>query len=382
VPNLSILLPTYNGAEFLDLQLQSILDQSAQAFRLLIVDDGSSDNTPAIIARAATSDPRVEVLSADGNQGQRRRLGQLAAASRTDLIAVADQDDVWDRDKLARLLGGLGEAALCFGPSHLIDGQGNSLGRSLHESLPPPYRAGDRLSYLFRPLVSAHALIARRDLMNPKTLGRALPFDWLMTVEAAFGAGLAYDPEARTLHRIHATNQSNGIFARPFTGERLISRYALRRVFSAWTAGRMRLLGMFEHLSFSDTVSAAVRRDMARAYAACATAWLGTNDRPGPLEATLRSILLPWAGSDADWAFAEANLQSLCSSALSPARLTARARRLAMIADESRPAVSPAHVPSATATGSSSPAVARGPEENNQARHHRPGTPPPPSPPA
>lgn len=332
LPLLNILLPTYNGAAYLEGQLDSILDQSMQDFRLLVVDDGSTDATPAILADAARRDRRVEVLPGGINQGQRQRLGQLAAASDTDLVAIADQDDLWDRDKLARLVDSLGEAALCFGASHLIDAEGKSLGRDLIDSLPPPYRPGDRLTYFFRPLVSAHALVARRELLNAKALGRALPFDWMMALEAAFGAGLTYQPAARTLHRLHGSNQSNSSFAVPLKRERLLSRFALRRAVGSWRRRRMGLLGMFEHLSYADTVSPGLRRDMASLRTTFADAWLEGSLNASALEKAADARLRPLAGSAADWAFAEVNLHSLFSSPLSPTRLEVRARRLALLA--------------------------------------------------
>ena len=65
MPSLSILLPTYNGARFLAEQVESIRAQTFTDWRLLICDDGSTDDTVALLARLA-ADPRIAVLPSHG----------------------------------------------------------------------------------------------------------------------------------------------------------------------------------------------------------------------------------------------------------------------------------------------------------------------------
>src|SRR5688500_13988223 len=103
LPAISILLPTYNGADFLREQLDSILGQTLADFELLIVDDGSTDATPAIVGEFARRDGRLRILPSEGNRGQKRRLAELLGAARAPLIAIADQDDIWDSQKLELL---------------------------------------------------------------------------------------------------------------------------------------------------------------------------------------------------------------------------------------------------------------------------------------
>ena len=179
---ISILLPTYNGAQFLQEQICSITGQSFKDWELLICDDGSADDTTLITTRFAARDDRIVIIPSEGNMGQRRRLQQLAHVAQTDLIAISDQDDIWGPDKLEKLIDGLGDADLCFGSSWLIDGNGVEFGRELSASLPPPYRAGDRLTWIFRPLVSAHAMLVRRSLFGGSAFTRALEFDWLISL--------------------------------------------------------------------------------------------------------------------------------------------------------------------------------------------------------
>src|SRR4051794_37226143 len=152
IPALSILLPTYNGEPHFTAQIESILAQSWEDYELLIVDDGSTDSTPAIAAAFAARDPRIRLVeSAGSNAGQKARLIQLLRASRAPLISIADQDDVWDRERTRRLIEALGDKALAYGRSDLIDGEGRPLGVNLAANFGGAPEPGDRIALLFTP---------------------------------------------------------------------------------------------------------------------------------------------------------------------------------------------------------------------------------------
>lgn len=332
MPSLTILLPTYNGARFLPDQLESIRRQTFEDWQLLICDDGSSDESAGIAEAAARSDARIRIMATTDRAGQRARLGQLSAEVRTDLVAISDQDDIWAPDKLTLLLAALGDADLCFGSSFLIDENGREFGRDISENLPPRYAPGDRLTYLFRPLVSGHAIVGRRGLLNERSLGRMLPFDWLMSLEAAFGRGLVHVPAAKTYHRMHTSNQSNSSFvAAPFK-PKLVSRDALRKITYEHAEARAVLLATLEHLAFAERLLPEVRQVAREAYTLSFDAWFrGTNfhrTKTGKLEARLNALLLPLAGSESDRDYARARIKSICHPTFSPERFKARAARL------------------------------------------------------
>ncbi len=330
----TIILPTYNGARYLAEQIRSIQAQTMSDWRMLICDDGSTDDTVAVTADLVRDDPRIEVIPTIGNLGQQRRLKQLADAATTDLIAVSDQDDVWACDKLALLLDALGTADLCFGASWLMDGDGHPFGRDLASSLRPSLIPGERLALLARPLVSAHAMIARKRLYNPMVFSRAAPFDWLMSLEAAWSNGFVYVPAAHTHHRLHGANQSNGSFARAEPRPRLFSRAALRTL--PWMVVRMRLhlMGKLEHLSFADTIPDDRRARARQAWRECYEIWHApwklTHELTNALPHKLEDLLRPLAASDEDWHYLKLHLDILCPPLYSPTRLGARRRRLAM----------------------------------------------------
>jgi len=333
MPSLSVILPIYNGAKFLDQQIQSIQAQSLTDWCMLVCDDGSTDNSMAVVERLASNDKRIHVIPTTGNQGQRRRLKQLADATRTELIAIADQDDIWAPDKLALLTEAIGDADMCFGPSWLIDEKGQEYGRFLADSLMPAYADGERLTLMMRSFVSAHAMVARRGLFNEMVFGRAKPFDWLMSLEAAWGNGIVYVPQAVTRHRMHGGNQANGMFAQTPNRPRVLSRAAFRTLPRRVERGRMHLMAMLEHMSFAENVSADWRQRCAVARQICEDGWYSFV--PGAYRAANRSLLdqldaqlRPIAGHDRDWRYFHSLLETLCTPTYSPARLGARRRRI------------------------------------------------------
>lgn len=97
----SVVMPVYNAEATLSRSLESVLAQTHAAVELLLVDDGSSDASRAIIAAAATADRRVVPipLSRNGGVAAARNAGIEAATG--DFVAFLDSDDWWSPHKLA-----------------------------------------------------------------------------------------------------------------------------------------------------------------------------------------------------------------------------------------------------------------------------------------
>ncbi len=96
----SILLPTYNRAYCLPRTIDSLLAQTYPDWELIIVDDGSTDDTGAVLARF--DDPRIRVLRHPSNRGVAAARNTGLAAARNPLIAFCDSDDPWRPEKLAK----------------------------------------------------------------------------------------------------------------------------------------------------------------------------------------------------------------------------------------------------------------------------------------
>lgn len=92
-PALTVLMPVYNASEYLSETIESILNQTFQNFQLLIVNDGSTDNSQKIIESYASKDDRVRVLYQE-NAGIVKTLNRGISLSTTELIARHDADDI------------------------------------------------------------------------------------------------------------------------------------------------------------------------------------------------------------------------------------------------------------------------------------------------
>ena len=94
MPSVTVVMPVYNGEQYLAEAIESILNQTFTDFEFLIVDDGSQDSSAAIIRDYANRDERIRVIQHERNQGQAsaRNSGIAAAAGR--FIAAMDSDDI------------------------------------------------------------------------------------------------------------------------------------------------------------------------------------------------------------------------------------------------------------------------------------------------
>ena len=105
---ISVLLAAYNGENYIDHQLLTILNQTHKPYKILINIDQSNDKTESIVKDFAKTNPEIQILNCN------KRFGSAAAnfihlLKNTDLteveyIALADQDDLWKEDKLERAI--------------------------------------------------------------------------------------------------------------------------------------------------------------------------------------------------------------------------------------------------------------------------------------
>src|ERR1041385_3866377 len=96
-PKVSVIIPTYNHAEYLPEAIQSVLEQTYPDFELLIVNDGSTDHTGEVVQQF--TDPRIHYLEQE-NRGATAARNTGICASSGELIALLDADDLWHPEKL------------------------------------------------------------------------------------------------------------------------------------------------------------------------------------------------------------------------------------------------------------------------------------------
>lgn len=127
----SIVMPVYNGARFLDAAMASALADDFESFELVAVDDGSTDETPALLAAWAARDPRVRVVRRETNGGIPAALNDGLHAARGEYVARFDADDLFVPGRLRRqaeVLDRYAEVVLVSTWFEVIDDERRTLG--------------------------------------------------------------------------------------------------------------------------------------------------------------------------------------------------------------------------------------------------------------
>ncbi len=99
----SVCMATYNGEKYLKEQIESILANLKQEDELLVSDDGSADDTWEILCQYRKKDPRIRLLHGPGT-GVIANFESVVRRAGGDILFLADQDDVWEPDKIDRVL--------------------------------------------------------------------------------------------------------------------------------------------------------------------------------------------------------------------------------------------------------------------------------------
>lgn len=126
----SIIMPSYNTAQYIAASVGSVLAQTYTNWELLIVDDCSTDNTDEIVKPFLT-DTRIKYLKNEKNSGAAVTRNRALREAKGQWIAFLDSDDLWQAQKLERQLKFMMENHYDFSYTHYqeIDEQGHPLGR-------------------------------------------------------------------------------------------------------------------------------------------------------------------------------------------------------------------------------------------------------------
>ena len=124
-PKVSVILSSYNQAQYLSQSIQSVLNQTFEDFELLIYDDGSTDDSQEIIK--SFSDDRIKLFLYEKNRGSFEATKEPLQAARGKYIAIHHSDDVWKENKLEKQVDFLeknSDYAACFSQVEFIDESG------------------------------------------------------------------------------------------------------------------------------------------------------------------------------------------------------------------------------------------------------------------
>lgn len=199
---ISCVIPVFNGADYLAESLESVLSQTHPPFEVIVVDDGSTDSTPAV-AQAYGS--RIRYVRQD-NAGPAAARNRGVELSLGELVAFQDADDLWHPTKLARQVARfVARPELDLSVVHLQNFWEEELAEEAR-------RFADHPLARPRPGYTAQAIMARRQLfssvgsLDPKALHKDIAI-WLIEALQR-GAVMEVLPEVLVRRRIHGSNRS------------------------------------------------------------------------------------------------------------------------------------------------------------------------------
>ena len=224
-PKVSIVLPTYNRAGLIMETIESIRHQTYSNWELIIVDDGSDDNTADMILQL--KDERIHCIKAGriGIGGKIKNLGLEKANG--ELIAFNDSDDLWDKTKIEKQVGALQkypEAGFCLTGGYNF--------RKIDEPIDFFYKQkeGYRFDNVFTSIfksevaVFSQALLIRKSCISgvghSKEEKSSSDFDFIVSLARNFKAVIIYEP--LVFRRLHDENYITSTWEKSYNEGRAI----------------------------------------------------------------------------------------------------------------------------------------------------------------
>lgn len=211
MPEVSVIIPTYNSAHFLPAAVDSVLAQTFRDFEVLVIDDGSTDETAKVMHRYG--DPVRDIRQANGGVAVARNRGIAMARGR--FVAFLDADDHWHPNKLehqlAALAGHRGRYQACFTAYHLVSRNPVPLGvhraQAIGKTLNALLTRGNVVGTPSTVLVE-RSLFQTAGAFDPKLSQCA---DWDMWVRLAKQTEFLYIDEPLVYYRQHEGNMSRNV---------------------------------------------------------------------------------------------------------------------------------------------------------------------------
>jgi glycosyltransferase involved in cell wall biosynthesis len=213
-------MPNYNDARFLRESVPAILSQSYPHLQVLVVDDGSTDDSAAYLAGLAKTDPRLRVILNGRNLGSVVSVERAQAEATGEYIYFASADDrvlPGFFEKCVRELESRPKAGLCWtDPCHFFEDGGAQYGRGTALSSGPAYFSPDQVAEFYRsgrltaPMHAAPALLRRKVYLDAGGFLPALRWycDFFVTLVMVYRTGMCYLPEALTSTRVQERSYS------------------------------------------------------------------------------------------------------------------------------------------------------------------------------
>jgi glycosyltransferase involved in cell wall biosynthesis len=212
MPTASVIMPCFNHERFIADSVESVLAQTQPDLELIIVDDGSVDDSWKIICGLAAADARIKPIRHERNGGASRSRNDGIRAATGEFIGFCDADDIWEPEKLKSqiaLLQSSPDHAVTYSDAAIIDETGHATGKDFSGLFPVPARPS---GWLFPELVRKNFINIQTVLMRRDCVQRAGYFDedikwiedWWYWVRLSRRFRFVYSGERLARYRVHS----------------------------------------------------------------------------------------------------------------------------------------------------------------------------------
>lgn len=199
---------TYNGERFLQEQLQTITAQTYKNLEIIICDDCSTDRTAEIIQEWAKRDERIRFSINEKNLGFNLNFSKCWQMATGELIAIADQDDIWELNKIEEVVRFWPEGAL------MVHSKSVAFTHDIRDYIDlkrAPFEGSDPKELSLFNTVSGHNMVIdRKMLLSLLPLPENVYYDWYLATRIACIDRVYYLPKNLAYHRKHTENSSLG----------------------------------------------------------------------------------------------------------------------------------------------------------------------------
>lgn len=203
----SVAMATYNGEKYLEEQLDSILNQTYKNIEVIICDDCSTDKTREIITKYADSDKRIKYCFNEENLGYSKNFQKAVSLCTGDYIALSDQDDIWNLNKIEISLNNIKNYDLLCTNSLLVDENNNSINITMKDTVGYRY-IPKKQEQIFKFLchknfVQGSTILAKTSFIKNITVPEDFYHDYWYAFNAVENNGIIYLNKCTIRYRQH-----------------------------------------------------------------------------------------------------------------------------------------------------------------------------------
>lgn len=224
-PLVSVCMPTYNYAHYLEEAIRSVYAQTYRPLELVVVDDGSTDNTTAVLEAVVANAPiPVKVVMGD-HRGVAATLNKALKSSSGEWICILAADDIATPDRVQKQVNAIEEGTVMVHSEYVcIDSKGARLAYDSSTDLPPARGEALRALLLLQADVRSMTVMIRRAALEAQPYDESLPSeDWQSILRLSKIGRIAHVPEALVLRRVHLGSAS-------FTGHRNKTTFSFKEI--------------------------------------------------------------------------------------------------------------------------------------------------------